>query len=328
MRKIRVLSVIIFALSVGVFVYFKIWDKKSADTNGPDIQMAEESIEVSSEAGSGEMLAGVTAVDAKDGDVSASLVIESMANFTERGRRTITFAAFDSDNNVTKATREIIYSDYTPPAFSLAEPLYFPLNADSFTDALTVSDVLDGDLTQNIKISAENEVKVNTEGDYPVVFSVANSAGDTVQLPVTVTIYNPAEWQTYPSISLSQYLIHIQAGENVDPWSYVDEVSYRGTVYRPETDSQGRWILAEEDSEDAGSFDEPGSGEDSPYEDQGASDFSSEDRKYLTDIEITNPVDSSTPGTYEITYRVTAGEDQDQKTGTMRLIVVVDEQGV
>lgn len=311
MRRIRALSVIIFILSVGIFVYVKILAVNNVDTNGPEIHMTEKSIEVSVGAEKSELLAGVTATDAKDGDVSASFVIESMTNFAERGRRTIIFAAFDSDSNVTKATREIIYNDYTPPAFELSGPLYLPLNTTSLTGTLTVKDVLDGDLTQNIKIYADEEVKVDKEGDYSVIFSVANSAGDTVQLPVTVTIYNPSEQQRLPAISLSQYLIHIKRGEAVDPWLYVDEVSYRGVIYKPEKNSAGKWILAEEI--------------DSDHTDDDDELNLTEERKYLTDIEVNNPVDTNTPGVYEITYRVADGEENEKNTGTMRLVVVVDE---
>lgn len=313
MRKIRAISVIIFILSVGIFVYFKIVAVKNVDTNGPEIHMAESSIEVSASGGSDEMLSGVTASDTKDGDVSASLVVESMTNFTERGRRTITIAAFDSDNNVAKATREIIYNDYTSPSFALAAPLYFPLNTTSLMDALSVSDILDGDLSSKIKLFADAQVRADTEGDYPVVFSVSNSAGDTVQLPVTVTIYDSLEMQYLPAISLSNYLIHIQKGETINPWSYVDEVSYRGIVYKPETNDKGKRILAEE------------IGSDSAEDSDDTEGTSSEERKYLTNIDISNPVDVNTPGTYEITYRVTAEEEYEQNTGTMRLIVVVDE---
>lgn len=305
------MSVIIFILSVGIFIYVKILAANSVDTNGPEIYMTEKSIEVSASAGKDELLEGVTATDEKDGDVSASLVIESMTNFAERGRRTITFAAFDSDSNVTKATREIVYNDYSPPSFELSGPLYFPLNTTSLTSPLTVSDMLDGNLTSNIKIYADDVVNVDKEGDYAVVFSVANSAGDAVQLPATVTIYSPSEQQRLPAISLSQYLIHIGQGESVNPWLYLDEVTYRGVVYKPEENSEGKMILAEEmhsgRTEDADELND------------------SEERSYLTDIEITNPVDANTPGTYEITYRVTAGEGTEKNTGTMRLIVVVDE---
>lgn len=310
MRKIRILSVIIFALSAGTFTFFKFTDKKTTDTDGPIIQMEPESIEVPSGAGAEELLAGVTATDKKDGDVTASLVIERMTNFTERGRRTITIAAFDSDNNVTKTTREIVYSDYTAPSFQLSEPLYFPENnASSFAEKLTASDVLDGDLTEKIKMSAVDILQFDVAGDYQVIFTVSNSAGDTAQLPVTVTIYDPSEKPMLPDIILSEYLIHVKKGESVDPWSYIDEVNYRGTVYKPAAGSSGGNVLAEEMSSlaDVDTYGE------------------NDGRKYLTNIDITNSVDVNTPGTYEITYRVTSDETEEEETGTMRLIVVVDE---
>lgn len=309
MRKIRILSVIVFILSAGTFAFFKFTDKKTTDTDGPIIQMETDSIEVLSGAGNEELLAGVTATDRKDGDVTASLVIERMTNFTERGKRTVTIAAFDSDNNVAKATREIIYSDYTAPSFELAEPLFFPENPSSLGEELTASDVLDGDITEKIRMSAVDVLQLDTVGDYQVIFTVSNSAGDTTQLPVTVTIYDSSEQSMLPSITLSDYLIHVKTGESVDAWSYIDEVNYRGTVYKPAVSSSGENILAEETNS---------AEDDSLY---GAN----EERKYLTNIDITNPVDVNTPGTYEIIYRVTSDETGEEETGTMRLIVVVDE---
>lgn len=311
MRRIRILSVIIFVLSAGYFGYFKILEKRTEDPNGPQIHMEEDTVEVSVSAGDEEILAGVTASDEKDGDVSDSLVIESMTKFKERGKRTAIIAAFDSDNNVTKTTREIVYNDYTPPAFALSEPLCFPLNTESILSPLTVSDGLDGDLTQNIRIYAEEELWVNTAGDYSVLFSVSNSAGDEVQLPVTVTIYNPSETQSLPDISLSQYLVHIKTGESLDPWTYVDQVSYRGTIYKPDRNSEGEEILTENGANDSYSSDDQ--------------ETMQGEEKYLTNIEITNPVDANTPGTYEVVYKVTANEEHGYETGTMHLVVVVDE---
>lgn len=299
MRKIRIVSVIFFLIAAASFVYFKIEDQRTADTNGPQIQMAEDTIEVSVEAGQEELLAGVTAEDDKDGDVSDSLVIESITNFKEDGSRTVTLAAFDSDNNVTKAAREVVYSDYTHPAFALSEPLYFPLNTESFLSSITASDSLDGNLTQNIKVSSEEDIWVNTEGEYPVVFSVSNSAGDEVQLPATVTLYDPSESQMIPVISLSQYLIYVKKGEAVDAWSYVDHVDYRGRIYQPGRDGEGREILTEDTEGSAG--------------------------ESVPGVEITNPVDTNIPGTYEIVYKVTADTGHGYETGTMRLIVVVNE---
>ncbi|MFQ7768823.1 MAG: hypothetical protein ACLRIL_11475 [Fusicatenibacter saccharivorans] len=55
-----------------------------------------------------ELLSGVTAYDAKDGDVTDSLAVEHISNFIEKGRRKISIVAFDSDNNVTHAEREMV----------------------------------------------------------------------------------------------------------------------------------------------------------------------------------------------------------------------------
>lgn len=313
MRRIRILSIIIFILSAAVFCFFKISDKKSEDTNGPVIHMTENSIEVSTTAGKEELLAGVTATDEKDGDVSGSIVIERMTNFTEKGKRTMIIAACDSDHNVTKETREIIYSDYQSPTFELEAPLNFSVNATSFTDGLTASDRLDGDLTHNIKMSV-SENKMYTAGDYQVLFSVSNSAGDVTSLPVTVTLYDPSEIRYAPEIVLTDYLVYVKKGASISPWSYIDEVNYRGTVYVPEKNSEGKKVLAEKLKE------EPENNQAAVY---GIS--TADTRKYITDIDITNPVDTNTPGTYEILYKVTAGEDYENETGTMRLIVVVEE---
>lgn len=75
-------------------------------------------ISVSIHADEAELLAGVTAYDAKDGDVTDSLAVEHISNFIEKGRRKISIVAFDSDNNVTHAEREMVYNDYTSPVFS------------------------------------------------------------------------------------------------------------------------------------------------------------------------------------------------------------------
>lgn len=104
-------------------------------------------ISVSIHADEAELLSGVTAYDAKDGDVTDSLAVEHISNFIEKGRRKISIVAFDSDNNVTHAEREMVYNDYTSPVFSLDGPLRFSVNADDLTEGLSAEDCLDGTIT-------------------------------------------------------------------------------------------------------------------------------------------------------------------------------------
>lgn len=62
------------------------------------------------------LLAGVTATDAEDGDVTASLLVEGISGRNDDGTVQVTYAAFDSNHHVTKATRAVRYTDYTKRA--------------------------------------------------------------------------------------------------------------------------------------------------------------------------------------------------------------------
>ncbi|MGN0417664.1 immunoglobulin-like domain-containing protein [Anaerostipes faecalis] len=293
MRRIRILSVLLFAGALTASVIYGVIDRRNSDSTGPQITMDEESVTVSCEAEEEELLQGIYAEDRRDGDVSESLIVESMSNFIEKGRRTISIAAFDSDSHVTKATREIIYSDYQSPRFSLSGPLKFSTGEESILKVVGASDLLDGDLTGNIKISSENYIQTDTPGEYQVTFSVTNSAGDVAQLPVTVQIFNAADESQKPEIILSQYLIYVEQGQQVDPWDYVQKIIIRGKEYEKDEDG----ILRNSDTMD------------------------NQEKTIITrdDVRVTGSVDEDTPGTYEILYRMADGSEE---PGSVRLVVV------
>lgn len=296
MRRVRVISIIIFIAVLAAFGGYQITEMKNNDLTGPKITMESETITVLSEADEKELLAGIRAEDKKDGDVTDSLIVEMESNFVEAGRRMITVAAFDSDNHVAKATREVIYSDYQPPTFSLSAPLRFPLDTQDVLTNLKAQDVLDGDITGNIKISTEYALKTSEAGDYPMVFSVANSAGDVVSLPVTVEIYDQKEENQKPQITLSEYLVYTSAGTPLNAWDYVQEITLDGREYIRQGD---------------GTLQDP-----EPEEYQERIAVSEEE------VAVSEDVDYNTPGVYEITYRIT---NDNEMTGTVRLIVVVSE---
>ena len=54
------------------------------DGKGPEISMDNSEISVSIHADEAELLSGVTAYDAKDGDVTDSLAVEHISNFIEK----------------------------------------------------------------------------------------------------------------------------------------------------------------------------------------------------------------------------------------------------
>lgn len=294
MRKLKVISILIFAVSLAVFGVYKIYSRVTADEAGPEITMDAESITVSAEASEEELLQGVKATDKSDGDVSDTLLVETESNFIEKGRRNITIAAFDSDNHITKASREVIYNDYHAPQFSLSEPLKFPTGVQNILSSMSVEDMLDGSLTENIKISGEYTLDADIPGEYPMMFTVSNSAGDVSELMATVEIYDPAEEGRKPQISLSEYIVYTSAGKKIDPWAYVTSVTIGGHTYEKEDDG----ILRDQ----------------SPSQGQERTEISPED------INIVQDIDYDTPGTYEIIYQISGS---DGNTGEVRLVTVV-----
>ncbi|MCD7946043.1 MAG: DUF5011 domain-containing protein [Clostridiales bacterium] len=96
-----------------LFLAVNIIQKAEGQDGGPVISVPDETLTVSIEDGEDTLLQGVTAQDGRDGDVTSSVLVESISNFYGDEKRLVTFAAFDSDGNVTKATRAIQYSDYT-----------------------------------------------------------------------------------------------------------------------------------------------------------------------------------------------------------------------
>lgn len=292
-RFIQRIVIIFFAVSVVLFG-LSMWKNADVrDTSGPEITMDSDSVTISINSTSEDILTGVKASDHKDGDVTDTLVVEGVSNFIEKGRREATIAAFDSDNNVTKVKRTVIYNDYESPRFSLTEPLRFSINGnESFTGTLTVMDCLDGDLTDNITIRIVGDSAVGQAGNYDFVFQVVNSAGDLAELPVTLEYYDPSEDNSCPKVVLSDYLVYISKGQKVQPWDYVTGIQIMGREY------------------DLEELDE--------YESGG------EENGFYTrdDIQISNPVDTNTPGTYEIVYSMD-GEEGYQSH--IRLIVIVEE---
>ena len=146
---------VVFVIAATSFGYFKYEQINSKDNQAPAITMDTDSIQVSCQAEDGELLKGIKATDSKDGDVTGSLIVESVSNFMENHTRNMTVVAFDSDNHATKAARKITYTDYVSPTFSLTEPLRFAMNTQDIMGTLTCSDVLDGDITGKIKMSSE-----------------------------------------------------------------------------------------------------------------------------------------------------------------------------
>ena len=229
MKKLKKISVVLLFLSVAAFIVFRAYLGIVQDHTPPVLSCEEEELRVTVEATTEELLQGVTAMDDRSGDVSDTLVIESMSDFTNDGTRMVTYAAVDDSGNVGRCERTVKYVGYQPPTFHLSAPLSFPVegNVDIFS-IITADSVLDGDLTFNIKYSLGEVIDIKTPGSYPIEFRVMDSGGTTVYLKTQVEIYE----RDYAGIDviLSDYLVYVAKGSYFDSADYYVGADQEGTI--------------------------------------------------------------------------------------------------
>lgn len=277
MYLLRRLSRLLLIITLAALALFLFRNRSGVDSRGPVIHTEGTLLEVSVEDPEEALLLGITARDSSDGDVTDSVEVENISTFYGDRKRLVTYVAFDSDNHVARATRELRYRDYESPRFELTEPLqYLP---GSVNLKVSARDCLDGDITSAIKLVAEDAIITDQPGEYRASFQVANSAGDVSTLPVTIEIVE-SPGPGAPVITLTTYLDYVAAGSPFDPYSYLDSVTvgnHRYAVVRGE----GNY-----NREDTGRDEEIVVGTDS--------------------ISVEGEVDTSVPGTYRVTYGTSA----------------------
>ena len=308
MRIINILCSLFLLLTLAFFGAYNYRLYKNSDKEGPVIHIEDDTIEVSVNDGYSTFLEGVTAFDERDGDVTHSLGIESVTEFIDEEctTRQINYVAFDSNSHVSKASRRMVYSDYTPIHFSLTSPLKFPEQASNINilGVMHAQDCLDGDISRQIVFSEDSTVQIDTEGAYDVVLCATNSAGDTEELPVTIRVYEKSKESALPQIELRKYLVYTKVGEKIDPYAYLKSVIYSGVEYVV-TNGEGTFAID-------------------------TSDWTQEEKNAFLKLDpavdinrfaITDSVDYNTPGSYEIKYTI---DTLTGERGYVYLIVVVE----
>ena len=165
------------------------------------------------------------AQDAQDGDVTDSIVVESVRGLVSDKRFTVTYAAFDAAGNVSKAQRTVFYKDYTAPRFALSAPLIFRegTSLDVFAP-LEAEDVFDGSLKDRIKGTlVSGETQIAQAGEYTVEFRVTNSLGDTAYLTAPVEVLPAGDGGA--ELTLSSYLTYLKKNAAFVPEYYVTGLS-------------------------------------------------------------------------------------------------------
>ena len=221
MKLLKITLISLLILVVVLYGATILTQRLSGKDQGPEISCPEGILEVSVGDPEAVLLADVTASDKQDGNLTSRIRILSISKLITNNTAKVTYLVFDSHGNMDTLVRQIRYSDYSRPVFAIKRPLIYAKNeAIALLDRLQVTDVIDGDITDAVRVSALSAT--SDSAIYTVSLQVTNSMGDTSRLTVPVVLQDNT---TYcPDIRLSSYLVYIHAGEDFNAQSYLTSV--------------------------------------------------------------------------------------------------------
>ena len=222
-RTLKTILIICLVLVTAAFAAGQVYSRVVADTVPPVITLDSDSITVSVEDGRDALLRGVTASDAKDGDLTGQIIVSGVSKLISNNTAKVSYMVFDKAGNMASATRYVVYSDYHRPRFMLTTPLVYSLGETvSITGRLQAQDAVDGDITSSIRVLSSDIIS-STEGVYNLTLQVINSLGDTAQVTLPVTIRAEADGDS--AVKLRRYLVYVGLGDNFEPRNYIESVS-------------------------------------------------------------------------------------------------------
>lgn len=241
------------AVVLAIFMIY-LWQERFKETdNKPVIICPTETISVSVESlkDYSILLRDVTAIDVEDGDITSSVVVESVSQFVEYGHCIVTYAAFDSANNVAKLTRHLFLTDYSSPQFVISDPFVFNYSS-SFNPLSSIGaiDCVDGNISDRVKMNLLNpDDDVTSVGVHKAEFKVTNSLGDVSVFETEIEVYDRTYTETRftPVIKLTDYLIYADQFSYIDPMSCVKGIQLAGVLYG--LDEYGSGTLTVDDSD-------------------------------------------------------------------------------
>lgn len=222
MRSIKSIVIVLFLVIALAFSVMYCYDAMMVDHVAPKIVCDGAKLEVSVTGTDADLCRGLVATDDVDGDITDRIIVRRVSRLVGSNSAVAHYAVFDSASNFCTFTRNVYYTDYCQPKYALSEPMIFNVNSTvTLVDRLTAHDVIDGDITTRIRISAAN-ISTSVEGEYPMTLQVTNSTGDTSALTLTVQIRNYTS--RHPRIQLKEYLTYAEQGSVVDLEAYRDMI--------------------------------------------------------------------------------------------------------
>lgn len=228
MKLVRTIVIILFILAAAAFGISKAVELKNRDTSVPEIISDREVLEIPCDYTEEQLMEGLTACDAKDGDLTAEIVAGNFSRFLSPGLCDLTYVVFDSSNQPGSLTRRVRFTDYHSPDFTLTDPLVFEESEGSYTtvmDQIGASDMLEGDLSDWV-VQTDSDANYQKSGDYHVQMEVTNSYGDTSSLSLPVHVVKSGSQSM--EIVLSSWIVYLDPGSEIRPADYVTTL-YNGS---------------------------------------------------------------------------------------------------
>ncbi|MGL6187033.1 MAG: immunoglobulin-like domain-containing protein [Clostridium chrysemydis] len=201
-KKIKVIENTVDTSKAGTYkVIYEVTDSKGAKTtktisvvvrsNDKPIIAGADNISLK-EGESFDPMAGVTAKDTEDGDLTKDIKVSGEVNTKKPGSYEITYEVTDSDGNKTTVKRivkvipKVVQINNAPIIHAKDKVLKL---GDKFNemDGVTAFDREDGDITKNIKV-IENTVDTSKAGKYKIVYEVSDSKGVKTIKEVSIVV--------------------------------------------------------------------------------------------------------------------------------------------
>ncbi|WP_294171372.1 immunoglobulin-like domain-containing protein [uncultured Clostridium sp.] len=167
-------------------------------------------------------LAGVTATDAEDGDITAKIeVVENMVDINSIGKYSVTLEVVDSAGlkssksinvKVDKAAVEVNKA----PKISASNKVIKSESKFNPYSGVTATDYEDGDITDKVKV-IYNNLNTNVTGLYRIIYEVTDSGGYKVTKTIYVNVIPKSN--TRPIIYVDNIIV--QLGSRYNPYAMV-----------------------------------------------------------------------------------------------------------
>lgn len=226
MKLVRSLLAAAFAVVLILYIYSDFRMRSLGVKEGPEMTVESGVLEISVNDDDEVLLQGVRASDKLDGDLTDDVIVSGVSKLLYDNTAEVTYVVFDSHDNMATGKRRIRYTDYKRPEITLLKPLEFETkDATGLIGHFGASDVIDGDLSDSVRVSAL--VPTADSDRYFISVQVMNSMGDSARLKLPVLI---AEDKEAPVISLSSYLVYLDKEAAFDAASYISSVVFKGSA--------------------------------------------------------------------------------------------------